>query len=118
TARLKLAAAGLPTERLLASSDDSPDRRAIFDRARHRTKEREGRTPSDIVLVGDGVWDVRTAAQLGRRFVGIGVVARAETLRNAGADVVIADDRDREAALDALKRATMPSAGLTLLPPA
>jgi len=47
-----------------------------------------------IVSVGDGVWDVRTAARLGLAFVGVGSGARAEVLREAGAKHVVPDFED------------------------
>jgi phosphoglycolate phosphatase-like HAD superfamily hydrolase len=111
TAGLKLEAAGLPTDRLLASSDDSPDRREIFDLARRRLVEREGGTPTRIVLVGDGVWDLRTAAQLGWSMVGIGITEGATRLREAGASTVISDFTNHAAALAAVEHASVPGAG-------
>src|SRR5262245_37784987 len=49
-----------------------------------------------IVSVGDGVWDVRTAARLGLAFVGVAAGARAEMLREAGAKHVIPDFEDSD----------------------
>lgn len=111
TAAFKLEAAGLATDRLFASSDDSPDRREIFELARRRLVEQEGGAPTRIVLVGDGVWDVRTAAQLGWRMVGIGAGERANRLREAGASIVIPDFTNRSAALAAMEHASVPGAG-------
>src|SRR5262245_18277192 len=65
TARLKLRAAGLPVEPLLASSDDSAHRPEIFRLAGERAALRDGVPHGRSVLVGDGVWDVRVAAELG-----------------------------------------------------
>lgn len=111
TARLKLEAARLPATRLLASSEDSPNRREIFDLARRRLVDREGGAPTRIVLMGDGVWDVRTAAQLGWSMVGIAVGERANRLREAGAGIVLADFADHTAALAAVRQASVPGAG-------
>lgn len=87
TVRLKLLAAELPASALLASSDDSADRQAIFSLARARISVERGA----VVLVGDGVWDVKVARALGWSFVGVGHGARENALRRAGARAVIAD---------------------------
>jgi phosphoglycolate phosphatase-like HAD superfamily hydrolase len=91
TARLKLEAAGLSSERLLASSDDSPDRAEIFRLAESRAAAAVGAPLHRTVLVGDGTWDVRVASHFGWPFVGVGQGRRATRLMNAGATVVIAD---------------------------
>jgi len=111
TARLKLSLAKLPTDRLFASSDDSPDRREIFGLAQRRLVREAGGAPLRTVLVGDGVWDVRTAAALGWGMVGIGTGERARLLREAGATVVLRDFADLAVALAALEDATVPVAG-------
>jgi phosphoglycolate phosphatase-like HAD superfamily hydrolase len=48
-----------------------------------------------VVYVGDAVWDVKAARNLGYRFVGIGSGANAERLRREGARRVLADYLDR-----------------------
>ncbi|MGH9751770.1 MAG: HAD family hydrolase [Blastocatellia bacterium] len=67
--------------------------RAMFDR---------------IVSVGDGVWDVRTAARLGLAFVGVASGARAEMLREAGAKHVIPDFEDVDRFFECLEKAEAP----------
>jgi phosphoglycolate phosphatase-like HAD superfamily hydrolase len=106
TARFKLEAAELPTEHLLASSDDSPDRAVIFELARRRRLADGGEARA--VLVGDGVWDVATAIRLRWGMVGVGVGERADRLREAGARVILPDFTDRAAWLEALVRAPVP----------
>jgi phosphoglycolate phosphatase-like HAD superfamily hydrolase len=88
-ARLKLAAARISRDLLLATSDDSMDRHEIFRLAQLRAVERSGEPHSDVVLVGDGVWDVRVAAAHRWRFLGVGKGERAERLWAAGATVVV-----------------------------
>jgi phosphoglycolate phosphatase-like HAD superfamily hydrolase len=39
--------------------------------------------------VGDGVWDVRAARELGWRFIGIAAGEQAERLREAGAGLIV-----------------------------
>jgi phosphoglycolate phosphatase-like HAD superfamily hydrolase len=108
TARLKLAAAGLPADRLLASSDDSRARTEIFSLALSRLGDSNETHRRRIVLVGDGVWDVRTAAQLGWAMVGVGSGERATRLRAAGANVVIPHFEDKVAFANAIQQATAP----------
>lgn len=66
---------------------------------------------SKIVSIGDGLWDVRAAALSGLTFIGIGSDARAERLRLAGAQEVIADLADYEGFLRSLSRAQIPRTG-------
>lgn len=103
SALFKLRAAGLPEAILVASSTDARDRVEIFRLAADR-REQSCRTPQ-IVLVGDGEWDVRVAQALGWRFVGIGEGAKAERLRRAGAEHVIRDFTD-QLAFEAMVRAS------------
>lgn len=69
------------------------DRVEIFRLAADRMRLRS-HGARQIVLVGDGEWDVRVAQVLGWRFVGIGEGAKAERLRCAGAEHVICDFTD------------------------
>src|SRR5438874_2696170 len=59
-----------------------------------------------VVFVGDAPWDVRTAAELGHAFVGVG--RRAKSLREAGATIALSHFHDREAVLRALETADVP----------
>jgi phosphoglycolate phosphatase-like HAD superfamily hydrolase len=108
SARLKLTAAGLPGESLLASSDDSADRCEVFRLARQRAVERRGRDYARTVLVGDGAWDVRVAASLGWPFTGVASGERAERLRRAGASAVVKDFRDAARFLEVLEGCGVP----------
>ena len=63
-----------------------------------------------IVSVGDGVWDVRTAARLGLAFIGVANGARAEALREVGAKHVIPDFEDADRFFECLEVAEAPVA--------
>jgi len=107
SAALKLRAAGLhEPEMVLASASDALTRPEIFTLACQRAAENYRQPFARVVFVGDAPWDVRTAAELGRGFVGVG--RRAESLRQAGASIVLSDFRDREAVLRALETADPP----------
>lgn len=94
SALFKLEAAGLPGAILVASSTDARDRVEIFQLAAARVRQRS-HSDCQLVLVGDGEWDVRVAQTLGWRFVGIGEGEEAERLRRAGAEHVIRDFTDQ-----------------------
>ena len=109
SARLKLRAIGLDSAPVpLASATDAMTRVEILELARDRaTPDRE--TFSRIVSIGDGVWDVRAAADLRWPFVGIGKDARARRLREAGATTILPDLVDVAALCAALDSAEVPS---------
>ena len=110
SAVLKLRAAGISPDILGASSTDSPVRSEVFRLAASRASLPNGEAQS-IVLVGDGLWDVQVAAELGFRFVGINSGPQADQLRQAGAQTVVADFADVGRFLQALEdcRATFPT---------
>jgi phosphoglycolate phosphatase-like HAD superfamily hydrolase len=90
SAELKLRRAGLPFTLLpMASSTDAVSREDILRIVAGRAAEKHARQFTSFTYVGDGVWDVRTARELGWRFIGIGSGQRAEQLRAAGASTVI-----------------------------
>jgi phosphoglycolate phosphatase-like HAD superfamily hydrolase len=71
-------------------------------------RNREAGVRFDVVVsVGDAPWDVRTAYNLGLRFVGVGSGEKGERLRAAGALVVL-DHLDYGPLLRALRRARVP----------
>jgi phosphoglycolate phosphatase-like HAD superfamily hydrolase len=107
SARLKLAAARLDDPGLvLACSSDAHTRPEILQLAHRRARERAGVDFTRVVSVGDGVWDVRAAAEVGWPFVGVGRAAHARALREAGAAIVVPDFSDRAAVYEALEVAT------------
>ena len=107
TARFKLERAGLEVADLpLASADDGLARDEIIGAALARARSAYGVEQfARVVSVGDGLWDLGTARLLKMPFVGIAGGLRAERLRAAGADVVLVDFSDLEAAMRALTTA-------------
>lgn len=96
-ARVKMMSAAMDYDAYpSASADDAPERAAIMRLAVERADDRYGRF-DDGVYVGDGVWDAQACLDLGIPFIGIGVAAHAERLREAGAVTTFADlvDSDR-----------------------
>lgn len=108
SARFKLWAAGLPAGVLAASSSDSPDRVHVFRLAAERAGAARG-FEGRVVLVGDGLWDVRVARALGWRFVGVASGAGEARLRRAGARQVVANFTDLRAFVEALRASSSPS---------
>jgi phosphoglycolate phosphatase-like HAD superfamily hydrolase len=96
SAELKLRAAGIALlDKPAGFAEDGPARETIVRAAITRASEHYQRTSFDkIVSIGDGVWDVRTAANLGLAFVGIAAEARAETLCSNGARHIVPDFDD------------------------
>ena len=69
TARMKLAHAGIPVERLaIATSDDSIDRAEIMTTCLRRL----GGDPEHAIYVGDGLWDMEASRRVGWAFIGVG----------------------------------------------
>ena len=68
-----------------AYSNDSDTRQGIALTA----IERAGGNGAEIVYVGDGLWDYRTASSLGFGFVGITHESDEDRLRSAGASVFL-----------------------------
>ncbi|MEE2777051.1 MAG: hypothetical protein VYE73_09870 [Acidobacteriota bacterium] len=112
SARLKLRAAGLQLGGLpLATSDDAISRAGIFEVAVALAANRNGGAGLDrVVSVGDGVWDVETARQLGVPFVGVTADAYGGTLEELGAEVLSADFLDPIRVHQALAQAPIPTA--------
>lgn len=99
TARFKLRAAGLDRYGLpLASSEDGDRRTAIMEAARQRAIEAlgpRGASARDaaVTYIGDGSWDLRASEELGWGFVGIASGSDSDSLRAAGAGLVVDDFR-------------------------
>src|SRR5438270_6445361 len=88
SAALTLCAAGLhEPDIVVASASDALTRPEIFTLACQRAATTFGQDFERVVSVGDAPWDVRTAAELGHGFVGVG--RRAVALREAGARIVL-----------------------------
>ena len=108
SAEFKLRTAGIPTELLYATADDSEVRTDIFSLAYQRARGK-GVASLDTVLVGDTVRDVATARKLGWRFLGIGSGPKAAELCIAGARTVVPNYVDLEPQT-LLQRAFAPAA--------
>ena len=92
SAELKLRRAGLLDPSVpFASSDDALSREQIMRIAADRAAKKYMVEFSGFTFIGDGVWDVRAARNLGWTFIGIGAGENAERLRRAGADTIIPD---------------------------
>jgi phosphoglycolate phosphatase-like HAD superfamily hydrolase len=97
SAELKLRRAGLPfTSLLLASSNDAVSREDILQIVAARAAEKCATGFARFTYVGDGVWDVRVARELGWEFIGIGSGEQEDRLRQAGAEIIIPDYRPAE----------------------
>ena len=114
SARLKLAYASIDADGVpLAAADDSPFRAGIVTAATERAAELAGQPFERVVLVGDTLWDVSTAAGLGRPFLGVGVEEQALRLRRAGASAVVPDFADTGRTLKLLETVVPPVEGGT-----
>jgi phosphoglycolate phosphatase-like HAD superfamily hydrolase len=111
SAEMKLRAASINHEGVPAGfAEDGVAREAIVSAAIERSRVSYRHEKFDrIVSVGDGVWDVRTAARLGLAFVGVGNGAQAETLREAGAKHVISDFEEAGRFFELLEEAEVPA---------
>ena len=110
SALLKLRVAEITFENaVLACADDARTRADIVRLARDRAESFYERRFDRVVSVGDGVWDVQTAAALRLQFVGIGKGAHAERLPNAGAQIVMSDYADLDGFRNALDIAATPA---------
>ena len=85
TISFKLRAAGIPLHGVpLVTSSDFYSRAEIITEA----VARAGRPLREAIYVGDGLWDLRACRALGIPFMGVG--ARRELLREAGAAYILA----------------------------
>ncbi len=111
SAEMKLRAASISYEGVPAGfAEVGVAREAILSAAIERSRVSYRRESFDrIVSVGDGVWDVRTAARLGLAFVGVGSGERAEGLRAAGAKHIIADFEEAGRFFELLEEAEVPA---------
>jgi phosphoglycolate phosphatase-like HAD superfamily hydrolase len=100
----KLKALGVDfTGDILATSSESPARRALVSAAIASASRFYGFTPKTIVSFGDGRWDLETATALGLSFIGVGKGVKADYLRAHGA-FVMPDFTNLPAAMEALAK--------------
>lgn len=103
SAELKLAAAGIPTDRVpLATSSEAVRRVDIIRTA--VALATSGIEPTELVYVGDGVWDIRAYRELGIGFIGRAEGSAIGHLKRRGAQAVVASFADVGSFLDLLSR--------------
>lgn len=105
---VKLRSSGLGPILPFVCSDDDRSREGIVRRAIELARGNYGCDFDRVVMIGDAVWDVRTASNLGLPFVGVATPERELALRSAGATHFIRDFSDFDAVLHALEEATAP----------
>lgn len=110
SACLRLSWAGLDIEGLpMAFADDGISREEIVRTAVSRAKAlHEQPDFEEIVGIGDGIWDVMTAAQLKLAFVGV-ASGRQTTLRDVGVESIVEDFVDFDCFFQALNTASIPN---------
>lgn len=110
SAKMKLAAAGIELDRFPGGfAEDSRPREGIVQAAIDRARQHYGINQfAKVVSVGDGLWDVRTAANLGLDFVGIASGERAVALNQAGARHIVGDYQNLNNFFEFLNLAEMP----------
>lgn len=106
TAAFKLQCIGVDAASMPASFANDAQSRAEIARF---AVTRANASATDIVYVGDGFWDVCTAAKLGFRFIGVTQESSAPRLRAAGASVCLDNYLDQDAFFRALRQATVPA---------
>ncbi|BAZ37147.1 hypothetical protein NIES4101_30680 [Calothrix sp. NIES-4101] len=103
SALFKLQSANLPIENIpYAFSDDDESREGIIKIALNRAEKQYGQVFSNIIYVGDGIWDIRSAKKLGYGFIGIASGEEAEKLHIEGATYIFPGYDDAEIFLNAL----------------
>ena len=92
---------------LMVGCDDAPSREAIMLSAARKAGAKHGCQFSAVTYVGDGVWDIKAARNLGWGFIGIAAGDGAEQLRKAGAALVLPNFSPIEEFFEALSKAAL-----------
>ncbi len=104
SAIFKLQSAHLPIHNIpYAFSDDDDSREGITAVALARAEKHYGQSFSNIVYIGDGVWDIRSARKSGYAFIGIASGEQAEELFAEGATHIFPNYNDSKRFFRALK---------------
>jgi phosphoglycolate phosphatase-like HAD superfamily hydrolase len=113
SARFKIETAGIGAGHFPAAfAEDGPARHTIVTTAISRASSYyQESTFERIVLVGDALWDVQAAKDLGLPLVAVGQGERAVKLRGAGTSHVVENFIDHVACLRCLEEATIPVNG-------
>lgn len=116
TAELRLREADIPIDpACIATSSEHLARRGIVELAIERAAAHWGLDDGGskgfarVVLLGDGLWDVKTAHALGFPFIGVGRGTAAARLEAAGAQHIAADFADSDQVLQLLECAVVPT---------
>lgn len=111
SAVMKLERVGIPHERLpIATADECLSRPEIIRQAIEQSRAcYECAEFEKVVYVGDGLWDIRAARELGLAFLGRGEGEDAQRLREEGALHIIPDYVDFAGFLKALEEAAAPT---------
>ena len=111
SAEMKLKAAGIYAEHLPAAyAEDGPSRESILQAAMLRAHQSYNQNRFEkIVSVGDALWDVQAAGNLGIPFVGVGKGERGLRLRQGGATHVLEGYSDYDQLIDCLTKAEVPN---------
>jgi phosphoglycolate phosphatase-like HAD superfamily hydrolase len=99
TGRLKVRHAGIDPDHFVVNAwgDDGPDRRSLVPVAMGRYRDRHGRAVDarDVTIIGDTPHDVDCAHAAGARVIAVATGKFGiDALREAGADLAVADLRD------------------------
>lgn len=110
SALFKLSQVGIDAQEIPAAfADDSVLREDIIKAALSRALSRNGNEPfRRVVYIGDALWDVRTAQQLGMPFLGVQAGAKGILLQDEGAVEVLEDFTDYARLLRALEATAVP----------
>jgi len=101
--QFKLQSAGLPLGDIPhAFADDHDSREGICKIALDRAQKKFQQTFTEVIYVGDGIWDVRASKNLGYPFIGVATGEIAQQLRAEGSKVVLPNYEDLQAFWDAL----------------
>jgi phosphoglycolate phosphatase-like HAD superfamily hydrolase len=91
----------------MAGCDNAPSREAIMLSAARKAGAKHACQFSSVTYVGDGVWDIKAARNLGWGFIGIASGDGAEQLRRAGAAMVLPNFSRIEEFFDAISKAAI-----------
>lgn len=109
-AQIKLKHVGIePDELIISGGDWKETREDIVHDAINRVGKNENVPVDRVVYVGDALWDVITTANLNMDFVGVRHGGDFDVLREAGAEIVLRDFRERDAFFEAIDRACPPN---------
>jgi phosphoglycolate phosphatase-like HAD superfamily hydrolase len=104
SARFKLNAAGVPSNFPAGFAEDSVDRKEIIKTSIERAKKFYNQAHfNEMIYVGDGIWDLKSAEALGMGFIGIDVKGTDKRLSPRGAHV-LRDYKNSDQFIEAVKQ--------------